>query len=200
MAIRKSTSNWFRVASTVPILLISFALCSASIMDENVERRLRIGLGLFRGLLASDLDLTSKTNIDNQLMLLVIYQDDPTDIQPLVDQLANSGRGKKKGKVRNLPLKVVATNDIYFQKYKEDVPAGIYIAEDLPDNALEAVIKYGIANHIIVYSPFDGHVQKGILAGLDIGIRVQPSINLQTLKKSGLHIKTLFLKIAKAYE
>lgn len=200
MAIRRLTSNWFKVVSTIPILLISFALCPASIIDENVERRLRIGLGLFRGLLASDLDLASKTNIDNQLMLLLVYQDDPTDVQPLIDQLSNSGRGKKKGKVRNLPLKVVVTNDISFQNYQEDVPAGIYIAEDLSDNALEAVIEYGIANHIIVYSPFEGHVQKGILAGLDIGIRVQPSINLLTLKKSGLHIKALFLKIAKAYE
>jgi hypothetical protein len=192
--------NQSGIVCTFFLMLLSISLCSGAEFDEDVERRLRIGLGLFRGLLASDLELTSKANTDNKLLLLVVYHGDPVDIQPFVEQLANSGRGEKQGKLRNLALKIVVTDDIHFQAYQTVIPAGIYIAQDLPDQELSAVIEYGISKQIIVYSPFEGHVQKGILAGLAIGIRVQPSINLMTLQKSGLHIKALFLKIAKIYE
>ena len=200
MADKRLTSLWLNVARVIPVFLISFTLCSASMFDEDVEQRLRIGLRLFRSLLASDLELSSKANSNNELILLVFYQNDSTNIQAVVDQLTNSGRGKKKGKIRNLPIKVETTTDTFFKQFQKDSPAGIYIAEDLHDNQLRAIKDYGIANHIIVYSPFEGHVQKGILGGLNIGIRVQPSINLKTLEKSGLHIKALFLEIAKIYE
>ncbi len=200
MADKRLTSVWLSVARAIPAFFISFTLCSASMFDEDVEQRLRIGLSLFRSLLASDLNLSGKTNRNNQLILLVIHQNNTTHVQSVVEQLANSGRGKNKGKIRNLPIKVEMATESFFSQYQEDVPAGIYIAEDLSDDTLQAITDYGIAHHIIVYSPFDGHVQKGILGGLNIGIRVQPSINLKTLEKSGLHIKALFLEIAKTYE
>ena len=65
---------------------------------------------------------------------------------------------------------------------------------------LRHIVSYGIKNHIIVFSPFEGDVEKSITAGVFIGARVQPSINMKTLKASGIQIKFFFLKVAKKYE
>jgi hypothetical protein len=57
-----------------------------------------------------------------------------------------------------------------------------------------------VREHVIVYSAIEGHVEKGVLGGLDVGVRVLPYINVATLHASDVHLKELFLKVAKQHE
>jgi hypothetical protein len=66
-------------------------------------------------------------------------------------------------------------------------------------NTLKSIIKYGIDHHVIVYSPFEGHVERGVLGGLAVEAQVRPYVNLTTLDASNITLKPLFFKVTKVF-
>jgi hypothetical protein len=78
-------------------------------------------------------------------------------------------------------------------------PAGIFIAQAPPRAALSSLIKYGIGHHVIVYSPFEGHVELGVLGGLSVEAQVRPFLNRATLESSQISLKPFFLSVAKVF-
>ena len=145
-------------------------------------------------------DLPGKVNADGRLELFLVSSGNAEALLPYVDELQESGRGEKKGTIRDIPIQVeiIAVADLSGQAATP--PSGIFIAGELADEELKSVVDYGIRNHVIIYSPFEGDVEKGVLGGIFIGARVLPRINKQTLELSGIRIKDLFLRVAKLYE
>jgi len=193
--------RWFIKSAT--LLLIANLFFNTPLVfayDANTERRINIGLRLFRTLLASDINIQQKVDEHNQLNLLLVSSSDISTAQAYKDNVLNIGRGDKKGFIHNLPIKITTITASEFSNYIQPPVAGIYIVEKLSDTQLQAIINYGIAQQIIVYSPFEGDVEQGALAGISIGIQVRPYINKHTLAKSRLTIKALFLKVANIYE
>ena len=90
--------------------------------------------------------------------------------------------------------------DLTLDSIQSRVPAGIYLAEVLYDKELSRLVEYGIEKGVIVYSPFDGDVNRRILGGLVVETRVRPYINLHTMRESRIRIKQFFLKVAKQYD
>jgi hypothetical protein len=168
--------------------------------DDADDRRARIGLRLFRTALAADIDLAGKLATDGKLRLLIVHADQPERAQAFAAELAQTGQGQQTGQIRNWPFTVEVTNTLAPAALAARKPAGIYIVQDLPPAALADVVAYGIREHVIVYSAIEGHVEKGVLGGLDVGVRVLPYINNTTLRASDVHLKELFLKVAKRHE
>ncbi len=52
---------------------------------------------------------------------------------------------------------------------------------------------------MILYSPFEGDVERGVTAGLSIEAKVLPFVNQRTLEASGVELKPFFLKVAKVH-
>jgi hypothetical protein len=168
--------------------------------DDADDRRARIGLRLFRTALAADVDLASKVGTDGRLKLLVVHADQADRANGFATELAQTGQGEQTGQIRNVPFTVEVTSDLTAGGLAARKPAGIYVVQDLPPAVLAGVVAYGIREHLIVYSAIEGHVEKGVLGGLDVGVRVLPYINVATLRASDVHLKDLFLKVAKQYE
>lgn len=186
------------------LLLITLLLCVsytlAHALDEAQERRVRTGMRLFRVILAADEDILSKTNEDGKLSLWVVYGADLKQAEDFAEELKELGKGDDKGNIRKVPIEIKITNDLSFDTSPKSPPAGIFIVENLYDDAITRLVNYGISNHVIVYSPFEGDIDKGVLAGLAIETRVRPYINMQTMRDSKIRIKEFFLKVAKRYE
>jgi len=163
------------------------------------DRRARIGLRMFRTALAADMDLQAKVS-GGKLRLMIVNWDEPARAEGFATELKQAGQGEGSGQIRDWPYTVDVTRDIADATRTGPKPAGIYIVQDLPPEALKAVIDYGVREHVIVYSAIEGHVEKGVLGGLDVGVRVLPYINTTTLRASSVHLKELFLKVAKTYE
>jgi len=168
--------------------------------NETIERRISIGLRLFRTLLAADNNLEKKTTPDNQLKLLIISAELSNDNQHIADELFNIGRGAKKGKIHGIPITISIITAAQLSDQHDSKVAGIYIADKLSEQQLQTVINFGVTHHAIVYSPFEGDVQNGVPAGLAVGVRVLPFININSLEKSQITIKALILKVAKIHE
>jgi hypothetical protein len=180
------------IAAMLALLLL---LSGSAFADSFEERRALVGLKLFRTLVTADLELISKTNGDNQVPILLVYAANKSKAEEYQQQLQLIFNSVKQYsfKVKVGDLKKIKSTD------KEKF-AAIFVAEQLNDEEIDPVVSYGIENKVIVFSPYEGDVERGVLGGISVQATVRPVINMQTLKQSKLSIKPFFLKVAKQYE
>ena len=161
--------------------------------DEVQSRRAELGVNLLRTLLAADVDLARKTVDDNQLLVVFYYVDD----RRRAEELASKFVGNPPKTVRDMRVITEVTNDAAFAKYAARGPAAVFIAQPPNAKLLKSVIKFGIDRHVIVYSPFEGHVERGVLGGLAVEAQVKPYVNLATLEASRITLKSFFMDVTK---
>jgi hypothetical protein len=179
------------------ILVLSLLLLAPAYgADEVQSRRADLGVRLFRTLLAADLDLPKKTVENNQLLVVFYYVDD----KRRAEELASRFVGQPAEKVRDMVVITEVSNDPAFAKYATRGPAAVFIAQPPNASLLRSVIKFGIDRHLIVYSPFEGHVEKGVLGGLAVEAQVKPFVNMTTLDQSHVSLKAFFMQVAKKFK
>ncbi|NJN46324.1 MAG: hypothetical protein HC808_07430 [Candidatus Competibacteraceae bacterium] len=176
--------------------LITFSVA----LGSPQEQRVQIGLRLFRTLLAADQNLAEKVNAEGRLELMLLYRDDRNQADEFAKSIKASGHGDQQGKIKQLPLQITPIDVANLEALQLPVPAAIYLVQPLPLPLLKTIIQYGIDHRRIVFSPFAGDVENGVLAGFAIGVRVRPYINRTTLERSGIELKSLLLKVAKIYD
>ena len=175
-------------------LLVALTLPSLVAGDEVNDRRANAGIRLFRALLAADLDLPRKTVAPNQLLIVFFYVDDKARAAELAQRFATED------KIHGLSVTTELTNDPNFAAYEKRVPAGIFLADSPAKQPLASIVHWGIAHRVIVYSPFEGHVEKGVLGGLSVEAQVRPYVNRATIEASQISLKPFFLEVAKVYQ
>jgi len=178
-------------------LLAALVVCPV-VADDLVDVRAQAGARLFRAFLSADLDVDKKTVENNQLLILFFYVDDKNRATELAGHFL--GQNKDGGTIRGLPLTVAYSSDATLGGFKSRVPAGIFLAQPPSEAARKAVIRYGIEHHVIVYSPFEGDVESGVLGGLSVEAQVRPYVNLSTLSASNISLKPLFFKVTKVFK
>ncbi len=174
--------------------LVFLVLVNSSVADGRSAGRISMGIKLFRATLAADFAIVDKASPDGELELLVICGDDCEKARQLSEKLLAGGP------VRNLPLNITVADNTELLRYDHTPPAALFIAETtIGDDQLKALVDFAIRHQVILYSPFEGHVEQGVTAVLFITARVQPYINEQSLEKSKIRMKAFFLKVAKHY-
>ena len=175
------------------LLLLGLTMAVANVgADTYDERRVRHGARLFRALLAADVDLPGKLGADGKLHLLVYGAD-----AGLAAEIGELIAPKDAAPIQQLPVRVERIDAL--PEGANDAPVGLFLIEVPPNEEFERLVQWGIANQVIVYSPFEGDVERGAMAGLSIEAKVLPYVNLNTLEASGVKLKPFFLKIAKQY-
>ncbi|MCW8931143.1 MAG: hypothetical protein OQL19_12990 [Gammaproteobacteria bacterium] len=183
------------------VWLAFFSLSSAALnAGEMTDARINIGLKLFRAILAADLAIKTKQNNQNELPILIIYKDNPHKGDKFSQILSDMGKKDGHAQIKGIPLNIISISYQNFLDEKYDSPAGIFLVDKMSNDELEQIVDYGITQHTIIYSPFEHDVKKNITAGLHIGARVHPIVNMKTLKASKIQLKSFFLKVAKKYE
>ncbi len=183
---------------TFPLLFFSLLIlffCTAcpaySVQADSLEsQRIIVGLDLFPSLLAADKDIAVKAGPDGRLLLLLLYDTDKSRV------LDFAGRLEKIGTIRGIPIRVELVRPP-ISAHKKTPVAGVFVCERLPEELLDTVIQFGIHNHLIVFSPFKGDVEAGVLGGIFINDRILPYINKQTMELSGIRLKHFFIRVAK---
>jgi hypothetical protein len=176
------------------------AATAALAADGPQDHRNRIGLGLFRTLLAADRELAEKRLDSGELLILFVHRDDPEGARELMAAFARSDEAGEPEPVRGMPLLLEATADPELAGYDHRRPAGVFLAQELDGAARAAVVRFGIANRVATYSPFEGDVESGVLGGLSVEAQVRPYVNARTLRESGMSLKEFFLAHSKVHE
>ena len=173
------------------VLFVQFGSCLSA--DEQEHRMISLGLKLFLPFLGADEDLAAKTAPDGNLPVVVVYMSDVRQATEMAQRLAQTET------LKGIPLKIITQSLDDLLESPAPYPAGVFLAErfgfDLPNLA-----HWGIEHRVLTFSPFSGDVEGGILGGVLVTERILPYVNMQTLKRSGIHLKPFFLKIAARYE
>jgi hypothetical protein len=187
-----------RLAALVSVLGLAMGSLPTHLVAEGYEdRRAEAGVRLFRAMLAADLDLTQKVLPDGRLLVVFVHADDRKRAEELQKAFAKADAKNVPEPIHALPLVVEATPDSALPGFAGRVPGGIFIAEPLQGDRLRQVVQFGIAHHVIVFSPFEGNVESGVAGGLVVEAQVRPFVNLRTLTASNISLKDFFLKVAK---
>ena len=178
----------------VCLLLVLFLNCHAVNADTNGDRRALVGLNLFRALLVADMDVgVAGTNAPVQV--LVLYADDAIRAEQYREQLAQD-----LADIRGTPVSVVTQSLEAYLATPAPAGVGAFIAQRLSEQELAPVVAHSSAAGIALFSPFEGDVERGVLAGISVQAAVRPYINLHALEQTGVRLKPFFLKVAKLYE
>ena len=182
------------IALLLATTIVYAAKPSAS--DEFTDRRLTIGARIFRALLAADVDLDRKTAGGDELKLCLLYLDDSTNAEVVAGTLSRRDDPRIRGKeiqIESLP-------------YAEclDDPADHYVAvfltQRLNDAELSRLVTLSSRRNLIVFSPFEGDIERGVQSGIAVEARVRPYLNLTALRNAGIELKSFFMEVAKKHE
>jgi hypothetical protein len=80
-----------------------------------------------------------------------------------------------------------------------DAVGGIFVAEAQPQE-LRTILDLARSHRVIIFSPYEGDVERGAHGGISVRDRILPYINVHALRLSGIELKVFFLKVAERYE
>ena len=187
---RKNIKVTCSIILKVIFLLVLFYNTAGAVGRD--ELRLKAGLDLFPSLLTADLDILKKQE-DGYLTIVFLYRDNRKQASMMAKDLAEMK------KIREIPIRIEITDDPNMEMYKNKSPAGIFITQRL-DNKLSNVVDYAVKNSVILFSPFKGDVEKGVMGGISISDRVRPYINKASMESSKIKIKQFYMRVSLIYE
>jgi hypothetical protein len=190
--IKKNITYFQKMLIGFMLVTIPYVLFADNFTEGEDLKRLLIGIDFFPSFLASDQDIASKTGSDNQLHIVLIYQYNKSTADDMANRLGSLG------KIRGIPINVNVLSVTEIDFFNDQPIAGIFITESMI--SLASIIKKSIENHFIVFSPFEGDVEKGVTGGIFITERILPYINQETLCLAKIKMKSFFLKVSKKYE
>lgn len=167
-----------------------------SVSDDFTERRITTGAKIFRALLAADVDIDRKTGTRGELRLCLLYIDDTGNAELAAATLAN----RDDPRIRKMKVSI---HRLSFPECIADDQgrfAGIFLTQKLSAEQLRTLMTFASARHLVVFSPFEGDVERGVQSGIAVEARVRPYVNTKALRAARVRLKSFFLKVAKAYE
>lgn len=172
-------------------LLTSF---SPSLFAHNhLAPRLQIGINLLPAIIAANNNLTNQLDDENRLPVYILYKHNRDVAQKLAQQIRRVGHIHD---YRLLVTTLAVDSLVLSDKIK---PATIFIAEPMNDQ-LDEIIGVAQKNRMLLFSPFKGDIQRGVMTGFRVTDRVLPMVNLESLRQARINLKAFFLRIAVKYE
>ena len=185
-----------RIAGMKIVLMLWLFLATfvPAVADTFTERRIIVGQKLFRTMLVSNLNYKNNISSDGSIYVDLLYQYDNEQAKKLA-----SGLTSELTAINGVP---VIVRSLSLKQYfnSQQVPSiGAFITEKIDKNSLQQIIIKGQINQHILFSPFEGDVEKGVMAGLSVESRVRPYVNISALKQSNIEMKPFFIKVSKLY-
>jgi len=178
----------------VVVLLLSL-FSTAVFADAMQQRRVTIAASIFPRIIAVDLELTKKRDEKGNVRLGLIYSSDENDVKKIAKLMT-----KKIKNISGNPIVLDYINIVDADLSIIERLSGIFLVHDISDADLKKVQQYATKNRIIVFSPFEGDVERGVLAGIFIGAKIRPYLNLRRIKETGIRLKPGILRVSKTYE
>ncbi len=164
--------------------------------DEEEKRRVDISLTIFPRIVAVDNNFRSKLDSERKVNLVFVYFDGKERAKSLAKVIEE--KNKNIGGM-GVVASTMAAKDLLSENYKGNITA-IFISERLNENIFNKVMAFAEKKNRIAFSPFAGDVERGVTVGISVTNRVKPYFNSSTLKRSGIVINALLMKMSKRYE
>lgn len=163
------------------------------------DGRTESGARLFRAMVAADTEIERKADLDGSLKILIVHAGDVERATALGELVAKRDEQKTPEPIKGLPVRVELWRADEVAHLGKRTIAAIFMAEALKRDQLQSLIRLGAERHVVVYSPFEGDVEKGVSGGLSIEAQVRPFVNTTALRAAQVTLKEFFLKVAKVF-
>lgn len=160
--------------------------------EETMYIRLMAGLDFFPSFLAADKNIKSKTTLNGYLRIILLYKNNEKKAEKLAALI------KEVKTIRDIPLIVTTVRHKNLNDYKMEPIAGIFIIEPIYKN-INHIIEFSGKHQCILFSPFNGDIEKGVVAGISVSDMVLPYININSMRKYNIQLKEFFMQTAKKY-
>jgi hypothetical protein len=177
-------------------IALSLCLAEPSVSDNFTLRRITVGAKVFRALLAADVDIAKKKASKGKLKLYLIYLDDTLNAEKAAEVLLN----RSDSRIRKIDIDIETVPFSVCVGKKNNRIGGIFLTQYLGEDKLKLLLKRSMEQHIVVFSPFEGDVERGVQCGIAVESRVRPYLNIKALQSASIHLKSFFLRVAKHYE
>ena len=176
-------------------LLILGFIPAFSFADATQERRLTISASIFPKIVALDQDLSLKQNAEGTIVLGVLYLDNRDSAEKTASIIQ-----KKVKKLAGSPVKIDVLSISKLVQNTSETYAGHLLAEPLQNENIGELISHAEKHHVLLFSPFEGDIERGISSSIFVGAKIRPYFNLPALKKTRINLKPAILKVSKIYE
>ena len=188
-------SKYKGVVCTLLALWLCYTSVAPAFANSFTDRRITVSQKLFRALLVAKLDYQKNITQNGILYVNLLYSSDYISAQKMSDKLS-----AELTTLHNQPVVIRPISLAQYLKTSESKAIGSFITEHLNDELLQQAIEHSTQNHQILFSPFEGDVEQGVMAGLSVESKVRPYVNMQTLVQSQVELKPFFIKVSKHYE
>jgi len=162
-------------------------------LDPDQERRVQTGARVFRSMLTADMEIDKKAQPDGRLLVIFIYDDDERGARRLAEAFAAAPA------IGKLPVVAEISPEADLASFEKRAPAGLFLAQPPSARGLRQILEFGKARRVLVYSPFEGHVEEGVPGGLAVEAQVRPFVNQRALADFRITLKDFFLRAAKVH-
>ncbi|MEJ2180789.1 MAG: hypothetical protein P8Y28_10220 [Gammaproteobacteria bacterium] len=159
------------------------------------EYRFQVALKLFPRIAATDQQLNEKLSNNGKIWLLIYYTNKPKQARQLIEILADDI--PRIGK-RDIEYRYSNKLDEYSGSHQ--LPTAIFLAEPLNTADLRKLTEYSQKYHRLVFSPFEGDVERGITAGIYISNKITPYFNKRALIMADINLHKGLLRVSTQYE
>lgn len=184
-----------RAISAGVVFICQLLFSIGAYADQVEERRVSISLEVFPRIVAVDEGIQSKLTEANKIRLLIIYDQDAFAAQQIANDMKNLFSN-----IAGRAVEFVVENAVQAVKEGMRHASAVFIAELLDDNVFSAFLKLAVEQHVLVFSPFAGDVERGATVGISISSRIKPHFNLTTLRLSHINIHEKLLSISQRHE
>ena len=176
------------------VLLLTMVLSArSSVSDDFTDRRITTGTKIFKALLAADSDIAAKKAADGDLAVYLLYVDDTRNARRTADILES----RESSGIHKITVRVEIVTVSRFLQPGTGRAAGVFLTQPLNDERLQMVINRAVREHVIVFSPFEGDVERGVQGGIAVEAQVRPYLNMKALQAARIQLKSFFLRVSK---
>lgn len=175
------------------LLLIFLMVLWQPVAQAADSHRVLVGLNLFPNILSVTKGGQLADEGGEGYTLLVVYENEAWQAAQLVKKLENSIRkiNQRVVRIQALPVDEVAS---------VDRKVGIFLTEPLSQQQLQHLVDYSIAERVLLFSPFQGDVERGAMVGLDVRSKIRPYLNLKSLERAGLSCNAVLVRMSRTIE
>jgi len=187
--------DWLLAGLVAAVTAVSVSASTAR-ADDADDRRIRAGARLFRSLLTAQVALESRAAADGALHV-ILYGSDAHLSGEIATLIASGGDAGKTG-IKDLAVKIDNVTSLSALAQAQQ-PAGVFIVSAQSEKDLAELVQWSTASKVVLYSPFDGDVERGAAAGICIEAKVQPFLSLPALQAAGVELKPFYVKVARVF-
>lgn len=175
-------------------MLLGISASDNLFADETEKRRVDISISIFPRIVAVDNQFREKLNKDKKAQLLFVYDSDKKFAQDVAARVGGAANN-----IGGMPI-VTRVEAVTEMLPGNEVPVAIFIVEKLSGEQLEKVVGYAESANRLLFSPFSGDVERGVMVGISVTNRVKPYFNMSALRHSKVVINALLMKMSKRHE